>query len=71
MTRGSDPIHPRPADSGEGQQAERGRACPTCGAMIDFLSWPGEETCLSCGDVVYVNSTGQIGLGPQGELPDP
>jgi hypothetical protein len=48
----------------------RERACPDCGALVVFLTWPGEEPCPSCGRMLYVNSTGQIGRSPVDDLPD-
>ena len=47
------------------------RACPDCGALVAFFEWPGNEACPSCGRVLYVNSTGQIGHAPVDEFPNP
>jgi ribosomal protein S27E len=47
------------------------RACPDCGALVAFFEWPGNEACPSCGRILYVNSTGQIGHAPVNEFPNP
>jgi len=59
------------SDSGEDREAGKSRACPACGARVVFLEWPGDEVCLGCGQLLYVNSTGQVSHAPIGELPDP
>ena len=46
------------------------RACPDCGALVPLLSWPGEEACPSCGRILYVNASGQVGRSPVGNFPD-
>jgi hypothetical protein len=49
----------------------KSRACPACGARVVFFEWPGDEVCLDCGQLLYVNSTGQVSHSPIGDLPDP
>jgi len=58
-------------DTGEASEARKSRACPVCGARVVFLEWPGDEVCLGCGQLLYVNATGQVSHSPIGELPDP
>jgi hypothetical protein len=55
---------------GEGDSG-KSRACPACGTLVVFLEWPGDEVCLGCGQLLYVNSTGQVSHSPIGDLPDP
>lgn len=57
-------------DTSEGDPG-KSRACPECGALVVFLEWPGDEVCLGCGQLLYVNSTGQVSHSPIGDLPDP
>jgi hypothetical protein len=57
-------------NTGEGDPG-KSRACPACGALVVFLEWPGDEVCLGCGQLLYVNSTGQVSHSPIGDLPDP
>lgn len=57
-------------NTGEGDPG-KSRACPACGTLVVFLEWPGDEVCLGCGQLLYVNSTGQVSHSPVGDLPDP
>jgi hypothetical protein len=57
-------------NTGEGDPG-KSRACPACGALVVFLEWPGDEVCLGCGQLLYVNSTGQVSHSPIDDLPDP
>jgi hypothetical protein len=40
------------------------RACPRCGAVIEFLEWPGDERCPQCAATLFVNGSGQVGAEP-------